>query len=73
MGLLTRRLLFTSDKASTATGLGPHTTIMTPDARISGAAYERWGARNRAGRYSVHFHLVGEAPAAFVKGCAFYT
>lgn len=28
---------------------GPHTMLMTPDARISGAGFERWGARNVAG------------------------
>ena len=58
MGLLTRNILFTSDATSAATAKGPHTTLMTPDARVSGAAYERWGTRNVAGRYSVHFHLV---------------
>ena len=72
VGLLTRRILFTSDATSTATGLGPHTTAMSPNVRISGAAFERWAARNQAGRYSVHFHLAGEAPQAFVKNCAFY-
>lgn len=51
VGLLTRNILFTSDAASTATGLGPHTTSMSPNVRVSGAAWERWGARNVAGRY----------------------
>jgi hypothetical protein len=49
VGLLTRRILFTSDAASSTTALGPHTTFWTPDARVSGAGYERWGARNIAG------------------------
>ncbi|KIY91608.1 hypothetical protein MNEG_16356 [Monoraphidium neglectum] len=72
VGLLTRRILFTSDAASSTTALGPHTTFWTPDARVSGAGYERWGARNIAGRYSVHFHLAGEAPNAYIKNNAFY-
>ena len=58
MGLLTRNILFTSDANSTSTTKGPHTTLFGPDARVSGVAYERWGARNLAGRYSLHFHLV---------------
>lgn len=45
---------------------------MTPNARVAGAAYERWGARNFAGHYPVHFHLVGEAPLAYVRNNAFY-
>jgi hypothetical protein len=28
---------------------GPHTLLMTPNARLSGAGFERWGARNIAG------------------------
>lgn len=45
---------------------------MTPNARVSGAGFERWGARNVAGHYSVHFHLAGETTNAFVKNCAIY-
>lgn len=51
---------------------GPHTMIITPNARISGAGFERWGARNVAGHYSVHYHLAGETTNAFVKNCAIY-
>lgn len=51
---------------------GPHTTIMTPDARVAGVAFERWGARNVAGKYAVHFHLAGEAPNAYVRNTAVY-
>lgn len=30
------------------------------------------GARNVPGRYSLHFHLVGDAPGAYVKNNAFF-
>lgn len=72
MGLLSRNILFTSDGTSASTGLGPHTTSLSPRVRVSGAGYERWGARNVPGRYSLHFHLVGDAPGAYVRDCAFY-
>jgi hypothetical protein len=45
---------------------------MSPNARISGAGFERWGARNIAGHYSIHYHLAGETTNAFVKDCAIY-
>ena len=45
---------------------------MTPDARVAGVAFERWGARNVAGKYAVHFHLAGEAPNAYVRNTAVY-
>jgi hypothetical protein len=51
---------------------GPNTLLMTPNARISGAGYERWGARNVAGHYSIHYHLAGETTNAFVRNCAIY-
>jgi hypothetical protein len=51
---------------------GPHTTFTTPNARVSGAAFERWGARNKRGRYPLHFHLVGEAPNAYLRNNAIY-
>ena len=51
---------------------GPHTTSFTPNMRISGAAFQAWGARNRPGRYSIHYHLAGNAPGAFVKNVAIY-
>ena len=73
VGLLTRNVLFTSDAASESTGLGPHTTTLGPRVRVAGAAFERWGARNVPGRYSLHFHLVGDAPGAYVRDCAFYS
>jgi len=72
VGLLTRRILFTSDATSESSGIGPHTTTLSPNARLSGAAFERWGARNMAGKYSFHYHLAGDAPAGFVKNNAFY-
>lgn len=73
VGLLTRRVVFTSDSAGAATLLGPHTTAFTANARVEGAAFERWGARNQPGKYPVHFHLVGDTQgAAYVKGCSFY-
>lgn len=40
--------------------------------RISGAAFERWGARNLAGRYPIHYHLAREAPGAYLKNNAVY-
>jgi hypothetical protein len=40
--------------------------------RISGAAFQRWGARNRPGRYSIHYHLAGNSPNAFIKNVAVY-
>ncbi len=49
VGLLTRRILFTSDATSTTTGIGPHTTSLSVDSRLVGAAFERWGARNIKG------------------------
>lgn len=128
VALLSRRILFTSDDASPATTLGPHTTFFTNDARVVGAAYERWGARNKpgarpagerraaggrgaleiensgcvraaanacgvcgrarhaaaaatdatagskptAGKYSLHFHLAGEAPNSYLRNNAVY-
>ncbi|WIA35607.1 hypothetical protein OEZ86_004028 [Tetradesmus obliquus] len=72
VGLLTRRILFTSDAVSKASGIGPHTTSFTPNMRISGAAFQAWGARNRPGRYSIHYHLAGNAPGAFVNNVAIY-
>jgi hypothetical protein len=51
---------------------GPHTTSFSPNMRISGAAFQAWGARNRPGRYSIHYHLAGNAPGAFVRNVAVY-
>jgi hypothetical protein len=39
-------LLF-SECAALLAAAGPHTTLMTPDARITGAAFQKWGAQNR--------------------------
>ncbi|KAF6266444.1 hypothetical protein COO60DRAFT_1669869 [Scenedesmus sp. NREL 46B-D3] len=73
VALLTRRILFTSDATSASTGIGPHTTSTSPAMRISGAAFQRWGARNRPGRYAIHYHLAGDAPAAYVRNVAVYS
>eukprot|EP00775_Hariotina_reticulata_P006839 gene6839-7057_t len=72
VALLSRRILFTSDSSYTTTTLGPHTTLMTADARITGAAFQKWGAQNRAGRYPIHFHLVGNTTNAYIKNNAIY-
>jgi hypothetical protein len=72
VALLTRRILFTSDATSTSTTKGPHTTIMSNNGRVVGAAYERWGARNFPGMYPIHFHLAGESSNAYIKNNAVY-
>ena len=72
VALLTRRILFTSDSTSPTTAKGPHTTIESPNARVVGAAYERWGSRNFAGMYPIHFHLAGETTNAYIKNNAVY-
>jgi hypothetical protein len=72
VALLSRKILFTSDAASTSSSRGPHTTIMTPDARVVGAAFERWGARNFAGMYPIHFHLAGNTTNAYIRNNAIY-
>jgi hypothetical protein len=51
VALLSRNILFTSDATSTSTRLGPHTTSLSPDVRVVGAAYTKWGARNQPGKY----------------------
>jgi hypothetical protein len=45
---------------------------MTSSGRITGAAFERWGARNKPGRYAIHFHLTGNSPSSYIKDNAFY-
>eukprot|EP00775_Hariotina_reticulata_P009208 gene9208-9375_t len=67
VAMLTRTILFTSDAKSTNTTLGPHTTSFGPNTRVSGASFERWGARNKPGKYSLHFHLAREAPQAYLR------
>jgi hypothetical protein len=45
---------------------GPHTTSFGRNTRVNGAAFERWGARNKPGKYALHFHLAGEAPQSYL-------
>eukprot|EP00775_Hariotina_reticulata_P007671 gene7671-7873_t len=74
VALLSRRILFTTDDASLdGSGfIGPHTTFRTADARVSGAAFQKWGSRNIGGRYPLHFHLVGETSNAYLKNNVIY-
>jgi hypothetical protein len=42
------------------------------NARVSGAAFERWGTCNSPGRYPLHFHMVGDASAGYLRNNAIY-
>eukprot|EP00775_Hariotina_reticulata_P013903 gene13903-14021_t len=72
VALLSRNILFTTDEPDSSSVIGPHTTLHTADGRISGAAFQKWGAQNIAGQYPIHFHLVGETSSALVKDNVIY-
>jgi hypothetical protein len=45
---------------------------MSPDCRITGAAFDRFGAQNKIGKYPLHFHLARDAPNAYLKNNVVY-
>jgi hypothetical protein len=67
VGLLTRNILITSDAQADQTKFGGHIMIMDKgsNARIDGVELYRLGQLNRLGRYSFHWHLVGEAKGGY--------
>eukprot|EP01122_Echinamoeba_exundans_P010929 TRINITY_DN4198_c0_g1_i2.p1 TRINITY_DN4198_c0_g1~~TRINITY_DN4198_c0_g1_i2.p1 ORF type:complete len:1151 (-),score=166.29 TRINITY_DN4198_c0_g1_i2:5-3457(-) len=73
VGHLTRRIKIDGDPFGhgSAEKLGAHIIVMSPNGRFSGVEFIRMGQRNKMGRYPAHFHLVGDAPSAFVAYSTF--
>ena len=77
VGMLTRQIVFQSDASSVSTEFGGHIMLrVLEQCEVSGIEVTRMGQTGHMGRYSFHFHVLGEksfqsSKRFFIKGKLF--
>lgn len=72
VGLLSRNVVVRGDDASVNDGIGGHVMVMGGTARIEGVELAHMGQKHRLARYPIHFHLLGDAPGAYVRNSSIH-
>ena len=68
VGLLSRNVVVEGEETSSADGFGVQIMVMNGgQARLEGVELNRMGQKNVLRRYPIHFHMLGDAPASYVK------
>ncbi|KAG2388307.1 hypothetical protein C9374_000471 [Naegleria lovaniensis] len=80
VGLLSRKIVFQGDESSEVSQFGGHMIIRLVESfKVQGLEIRRFGQQGMMGRYSLHFHLLGNKAAKsplgtdyFVKHCSIH-
>ncbi len=68
VGLLSKNIVVQGDATSSNDGFGGQVMMMAgAEARLEGVEFRDLGRRGEIGRYPVHFHLLGDGNASFVR------
>lgn len=68
VGLINRNIVISGGRSSVTNGIGGHVMVHAGSlARVSGVEFVHMGQAGRLARYPFHFHMMGSAPASYIR------